>query len=131
MFCKKGVLRNFTKSTEKQLWQGLFFNKVAGLRLWHRCFPVNFVKFLRIPSFYRTLRWLLLFSYKHIFIIKKLQHFYHKEVITHITRDFIISSSLRLLLKRWKSMSEQRIIITMMKNNYFFIKIYILNHRAQ
>ena len=38
-----------------------FFNKVAGLkpatllkkRLWHRCFLVNFEKFLRAP-FYRT-----------------------------------------------------------------------------
>ena len=29
-FCKKGVLRNFTKSTGKHLWQSLFFNKVAG-----------------------------------------------------------------------------------------------------
>ena len=54
---KKGVLRNFTKFTEKHLCQGLFFNKVAGLRsptlfkgrLWHRCFPVNFAKFLRTP----------------------------------------------------------------------------------
>ena len=58
---KKGVLRNFTKFTEKHLCQSLFFNKVAGLRpatllkkrLWHRCFPVNFVKFLRTP-FCRT-----------------------------------------------------------------------------
>ena len=24
-------------------------------RLWHRCFPVNFAKFLRTPFFYRTL----------------------------------------------------------------------------
>ena len=32
MFCKKGVLRNFTKSTGKQLCQSLFFNKVADLR---------------------------------------------------------------------------------------------------
>ena len=52
---KKGVLRNFTKFTGKHLCQSLFFNKVAGLRpatlltkrLWHRCFPVNLVKFLR------------------------------------------------------------------------------------
>ena len=55
MLCKKGVLREFTKFTGKHLCQSLFFNKVAGLRpatllkkrLWHRCFPVNFVKFLR------------------------------------------------------------------------------------
>ena len=56
-----GVLKNFTKFTRKHLRQSLFFNKVAGLRpvtllkkrLWHRCFSVNFVKFLR-TSFYRT-----------------------------------------------------------------------------
>ena len=54
---KKGVFRNFTKFTGKYLRQSLLFNKVAGLepvallnkRLWHSCFPVNFVKFLRTP----------------------------------------------------------------------------------
>ena len=30
------------------------------MRLWHRCFPVNFVKFLRIPYFTEHPRWLLL-----------------------------------------------------------------------
>ena len=48
--------------------QGLFFNKVAGLRLatllkkrlWHRCLPVNFATFLRTPFFTEHLRWLLL-----------------------------------------------------------------------
>ena len=56
MFCKKGVLRNFAKFTGKQLCQSLLFNKAADRacnfikkRLWHRCFPVNFAKFLRIP----------------------------------------------------------------------------------
>ena len=52
---KKVVLRNFTKFTGKQLCQKLFFNIVASLRpatlltkrLWYRCFPVNFAKFLR------------------------------------------------------------------------------------
>ena len=50
--CKKGVLENFTNFTRKHLCQSLF-DKVAGLklatslkkRLWHRCFPVNFVNF--------------------------------------------------------------------------------------
>ena len=57
VFCKKGVLRNFAKFTGKHLCQSLFFNKFAGLRsttllkkrLSHRCFPVNFAKFLRTP----------------------------------------------------------------------------------
>ena len=31
LFCKKGVLRNFTKFTGKRLYHSLFFNKVVGL----------------------------------------------------------------------------------------------------
>ena len=65
---RKGVLRNFAKFTGKQLCQSLFLNKVAGLRtatllkkrLMHRCFPVNFAKFLRTPSLENTSRRLLL-----------------------------------------------------------------------
>ena len=69
VFCEKGVLRNFTKFTAKHLCQSLFFNKVGGLRpatllkkrLWHRCFPVNFVKFLRTPFFIEHVWWMLLY----------------------------------------------------------------------
>ena len=32
VFCKEGVLRNFTKFTGKHLFQCPYFNKVAGLR---------------------------------------------------------------------------------------------------
>ena len=49
-------------------------NEVAGLRtatllkkrLWHRCFPVNFAKFLRTPFLIEHLRWLLLDISKHL-----------------------------------------------------------------
>ena len=34
VFCKKGVLRNFTNFTGKDLCQSLFFNKVAVEHLW-------------------------------------------------------------------------------------------------
>ena len=59
---KEGVLRILTKFPGKQLWQSLFFNKVAGLRPatllkkrpWHSCFSVNFVKFLRTPFLQNT-----------------------------------------------------------------------------
>ena len=67
---KKGVLRNFKKFTGKYLCQSLFFNKAAGLRpqavhvnkkrLWHRCFSVNFAKFLRTPFLQNTSGRLLL-----------------------------------------------------------------------
>ena len=46
LFCKKDVLKNFAKFTGK--W------------LWHMCFPVNFVKFLRTFFLTEHLRWLLL-----------------------------------------------------------------------
>ena len=59
---RKGILKNFAKFTGKHLCQSLFFNKVTGLRpatllkkrLWHRCFPVNFAKFLRTPFLQNT-----------------------------------------------------------------------------
>ena len=68
VFCKEIVARNYAKLTVKQLCQSLFFNKVARLRpasllkkrLWHRCFSVNFVKFLRTLFFIELLWWLLL-----------------------------------------------------------------------
>ena len=62
VFYVKGVLRNFHKTCRKHLWQSLFFNKVAGIRpatllkkrLWHRYFPVSFMKFLRTPFLQTT-----------------------------------------------------------------------------
>ena len=54
---RKGVLGKFAKFTGKHLCQVLFYNKIAGpksatlfkKRLWHRCFSMNFAKFLRTP----------------------------------------------------------------------------------
>ena len=67
---KKGVLRNFAKFTWKYLYQGLFLIKTQALsprpatllkkRLWRKCFPVNFVKFLTTPFLQNTSGWLLL-----------------------------------------------------------------------
>ena len=57
---KKGVLRNFAKFTGKHLCQSLFLIFLWKKRLWHRCFPVNFAKFLRKAFFTEHFRWLLL-----------------------------------------------------------------------
>ena len=59
VFYKKGVLTNFAKFTGKHLCQSLFFYLIKK-RLWHRCFPVNFAKFLRTLFLKEHLRWLLL-----------------------------------------------------------------------
>ena len=58
----KGVLINYAKFTGKHLCQILFLNKVAAptsatllrKRPWHRCFPVNFAKFIRTPFLQNT-----------------------------------------------------------------------------
>ena len=66
VFCKESVLGNFAKFSGKHPCQSLFVNKVRPAtllkkRLWHRCFPVNFAKFLRTPFLIEHLWWLLLF----------------------------------------------------------------------
>ena len=67
VFCKKGVLKNFTKFTGEHLCWNLFFDKVAGLRpktllikrLHRNCFFVNFVKFYK-STFFKEHLWRLL-----------------------------------------------------------------------
>ena len=59
VFRKKSVLKNFGEFHRKTPVPESLFNKVADLRpipatllekrLWHRCFPVDFAKFLRTP----------------------------------------------------------------------------------
>ena len=93
-FCKKDVLRNFAKFTGKRLCQNLFFNKLAAYnfikkRLWHRCFPANFAKFLT-----EHLRWLLLNCWK-------LENYYF-QLIHLITPRFDYSLSIKPVMKRFR-----------------------------
>ena len=44
---------------QKRCFWGLRPATSLKKRLWHRCFPVNFVKFLRAPFLIEHLRWLL------------------------------------------------------------------------
>ena len=67
MFCKRGVLESFAKSTGKQKCQSLFLIKFQALpvtlfkkRFWDRCFPVDFAKLLRTPFLQNPSGWLLL-----------------------------------------------------------------------
>ena len=58
---KKMFLEISQKSQENTCVIVSFLNKVAGLRLWHRRFPVNFAKFLR-TLFVREHLWRLFLS---------------------------------------------------------------------
>ena len=110
---KKGVLRNFTKFTGEHVWQSLFSNKVAGhrpvtllkRRLWYRCFPVNFVKFLRTSFLQNTSGRLLLWMHlcdKVIAITEDLsQGRWHWGVCPS-------STFLRSKKKKWKQMKKRK-----------------------
>ena len=99
--CKKGVLRNFTKFPGKQLCRSLFFNKVAGLRPatllkkkpWHRCFPVNSVKFLRI-TFSQNTSWRLLLPSKHVL---------NQESLTLTLNKFQLTIYINTLPSDWRT----------------------------
>ena len=86
------VLRSFAKFTGKYLCQSLFLNKVAGpatllkKRLWHRCFPVNFAKFLRAALLQKISGRLLLDEGLSILYCQK-------------EKDFISYTALCLILK--------------------------------
>ena len=62
------VFKNFSKFAGKVPCQSLFFNKIAGFRpatslkkrIWDRCFPENFAKFLRTLFLQNTSKRLLL-----------------------------------------------------------------------
>ena len=70
--------------------QGLFFNKVKGSatllkkRLWHRCFPVNLVKFLRTPFYIEHLWWLLLKTRKVFMQKQPSKGFFKKGVMRNL-----------------------------------------------
>ena len=61
VFCKKGVLGNFTKFTGKHLYQSLLFNKVTGLwpatlleKTLSHVFSCEFCEISKNTFFYRT-----------------------------------------------------------------------------
>ena len=63
---KKEFLEISRNSQENTLARVSFLIKLQALgtkRLWHRCFPVNFVKFLRTLFPKEHLRWLLLIRF--------------------------------------------------------------------
>ena len=71
---KKGFRKNLAKFAEKHLCQSLCFNKLETLlneRLRHRCFHVNFVKFLR-PLFFNRTTLVAAFVYPFVYCLEKL-----------------------------------------------------------
>ena len=73
-FVRKGVLRNFAR---KHLCRVSFSINYFLLkrRLWHRCFLVNFAKFLRTPFLQNASRKLLLYFIMKPFVLYWFDYF--------------------------------------------------------
>ena len=141
--------------------QSLFFNKVAGLRpttllkirLWHRCFPMNFTIFLKRPFLTLHFRWLLLeirhseaavrrCSSKQVsvrkilgFIEKRLQHRYILVNIAKFLRSFFIVHLQWLPLDIDQApafaykITEGNLrieVAVLIRNQYFFQSLFII-----
>ena len=84
---KKDGLRNFTKFTGKHLCHSLRPATLLNKRLWHRCFTVNFAKFLRIPFLQKTSgRLFLNLSLRYWFS----QAAAHRCLLTRVLKNFAV-----------------------------------------
>ena len=100
VFCKKSVLRNFAKFTGKHLCQSLTCAEACNFikkRLWHWRFPLNFVKFLRIPLLQNTSGRLLLTIVGQYFTQLSPLHTH-----THQNKSFLCPWRKSLFLNDWK-----------------------------
>ena len=96
-------------------------------RLWQRCYPVNFVKFLRTPFFIEHLWWLLLYRGKRVnhwneyFFRKHNREFRSKEG-WWLSLNPINSENINDILEKHKNHpSVQEISQTFMTNKNFLL----------
>ena len=115
------------KFTGKHLCQSLFLNKVTGLRpatllkksLWHKCFPVNFAKFLRTPFLLNTCEFVLI----KIFIVfqeltlQMLFLVFLKTVMTILWKSEIFYCYGYCILKTRRSVCGNKIYTTRILND--------------
>ena len=73
-------------------------------RLWNRCFPVNFVKFLRKPFFIEHLWWLLLIL--STITDSRLNHF----VMINIYNEVLDACDMKLFTKEFIKVMDFRIV---------------------
>ena len=146
-FCLKTAViqkQSFAKFTKKHLCQSLLFNKVAGRRatllkrrLWHRCFPVNFSKFLRTPFLQNNSGRLLLFiaASQGGFIAPHICEIVCRKTLTifkscHYSRFYItIFSSFRKIETKDLN-SDPRILIFLVLGTNHQLHISYLNIRS-
>ena len=91
-FCKKGVLRNFTKFTGKYLYQSLFVNKVPGLR-------PKACNFIKKDSGTGIFLWILRKFEEHIFIKNTSAGCFCMRFLTLVILHFFFLSTIQTCVK--------------------------------
>ena len=108
MFCKKVFLEILQNSQE---------NTCA--RLWHRCFPMNFAKFLRIPFLTEHLRWLLV-CFISVYLQAK-----HQSQTPNRSRDM---DDQKILKSHWLKTSQGQNSSKLINSGCLFHLMAIYNH---
>ena len=122
VFCGKGVLRNFIQFAGKHLCQSLFLKE----KFWHRCFHMNFAKFLRTPFLAKHLWWLLLVVQTDLILHpKKLKDFtkYHQVTSHYCDRDGYIIFFVNFHFQRIQVFTYVQFILMKLASNVIFRKI--------
>ena len=83
MFLK--ILQNLQENTCARVSFSTFFFNFIKKRLWHRCFPVKFVKFLRTPFLHNTFSGWFWIDDKRC----QRQRHWHRSVVLFLTLDIL------------------------------------------
>ena len=95
VFCRKSDLRDFARFTGKHL---------------HRCFPVNFAKFLRTPFLQNTSGWLLLSNTKKSIAFKSQMEVWQNKQFSFIYPGLTrIINKLKQLYQLWRTLRSEAI----------------------
>ena len=131
----KRCFKNFAKFTGKHLCQGLFFIKVSPLRpaallknrLWYRCFPVNFAKFLG-TLFIEHFRWLLLIL---AFLYRTSKYFHSTVNIITEYCDKRREISSQFKKKKWRASEFFKKAQSFVKSCLYFVDMFLFSLHIQ
>ena len=96
-------------------------------RLWHRCFPVNFVKFLRTPFLTEHLWWLLIYFKTRCWF----NHFLKNPCLFSNRQPVDIIATWILKSSYWmRKLYQSSFVITLLKFLVFIFTNFFKNHKA-
>ena len=136
-FVRKGLLKNFAKFTGKHLCQSLFLimfqappETLLKKRLWHRCFPVNFAKFLKASFLTEHLWWLLLYQRFRMFFFYHsayiATHFFNQKIAIVIIRRIFKVRFIEKVFRHLIALFKKMVSCNLIRNSFNPFHVYVL-----